>query len=158
MLAVEPRSSEAVVIKGEALAKLGNADAALQQFQQALSIDPNSVSARWARANINLSRGDYAAVDNDVEPVLKAAPQHFGANYLRALENFKKRDFSGAGKILDRLSPNFANVAEGYYVLAATKYGLGQYEQAANAIAKYLARVPDNPFGPRLAAEIAVFV
>src|SRR5207302_1771069 len=32
VLADEARSSEAVVIKGEALAKLGNADAALQQF------------------------------------------------------------------------------------------------------------------------------
>ena len=45
---------------------------------------------------------------------------------------------------------------DGYYVQAATKYGLGQYGQASDAVAKYVARVPENPFGARLAAMIAM--
>ena len=64
--------------------------------------------ARIARANIYLNRGDYAALDKDLDAILKAAPQDFRANYLRALEYLKKRDFAAADKILDRISPSFS--------------------------------------------------
>jgi putative PEP-CTERM system TPR-repeat lipoprotein len=156
VLATNPRSAEAIVIKGGTLAKRGDVDGAMTRFGEALEIDPNNFTAHLSRANVNLSRGDYAAVDQDLDPVLKLSPENFGANYLRALEFFKKRDFAAADKILDRLSPNFSNMAEGLYVQAATKYGLKQYGQAADAIAKYVARVPQNPFGARLAATIAL--
>ena len=88
--------------------------------------------------------------------MLKAAPQDFRANYLRALEYVKKQDFAAADKILDRFSPDFVNQPEGFYVQALTKYRLKQYGQAGDAIAKYVARVPSNPAGARLAALIAL--
>ncbi len=156
VVAADPRAADAIAIKGETLAMRGDVDGAMQRFGEALAIDPNNVTAHLSRANVNLSRGDYAAVDQDLDPVLKLSPQNFGANYLRALENFKKRDFAAADKILDRLSPNFSFMAEGLYVQAATKYGLRQYGQAGDAIAKYAARVPQNPYGARLAATIAL--
>ena len=156
VIAADPRSAEAIAIKGEILAKRGDVDGAMQRFGEALAIDPNNPTAHLSRANINLSRGDYPAVDQDLDPILKLSPENFGANYLRALENFKKRDFAAADKILDRVSPNFSFMAEGLYVQAATKYGLKQYGQAADAVAKYVARVPQNPFGARLAATIAL--
>jgi putative PEP-CTERM system TPR-repeat lipoprotein len=156
VLAADPHLSEALALKGETLAVRGDADGAMQRFGEALAIDPNNVTARLSRANVNLSRGDYAAVDKDLDPVLAAAPQNFGANYLRALEFFKKRDFAAADKILDKISANFSYMVEGFYVQAATKYGLGQYGQADAAIAKYVARAPQNPFGARLAAMIAL--
>jgi len=156
VLAKDPRSTEAIAVKGEILIVKGDTDGAIQRFGEALAIDPNSQSARLGRANVNLSRGDYGSVDNDIDPILKASPENFAANYLRALEHFKKKDFGAADKVLDRLSPGFSNLAEGLYVQAATKYSLGQYGQASDAIAKYVARVPGNPFGARLAALIAV--
>ena len=48
------------------------------------------------------------------------------------------------------------NLPEGFYVQALTKYQLKQYGQASDAIAKYVARVPNNPAGARLAATIAM--
>jgi putative PEP-CTERM system TPR-repeat lipoprotein len=156
VLAADPKMAEAIAIKGEAVAMRGDADGAMHRFAEALEIDPNNVTAHLSRANINLSRGDYAAVDKDIDPVFALTPQNFGANYLRALEDFKKRDFVAADKILDRISPMFSYMAEGLYVQAATKFGLKQYGQAGDAIAKYVARVPQNPFGARLAAMIAL--
>jgi putative PEP-CTERM system TPR-repeat lipoprotein len=156
LLAADPRMAEAIAMKGEILGMRGDLDGAMQRFGEALSIDPNDATAHLARANANLSRGDYAAVDKDLDAVLKASPQNFAANYLRALELFKKRDYAAADKILDRISPNFSYMAEGLYVQAATKYGLGQYQQAADAIGKFIARVPQSPFGARLAAMMAM--
>ena len=95
-------------------------------------------------------------MDKDLDAVLKVSPKDFRANYIRALEHFKKRNFEAADKILEQLSPAFASMPSGLYVQAATKYGRGQYGQASDAIAKYVARVPENPFGARLAAMIAM--
>ena len=159
VLAADPRSAEAIVAKGEILATKGDTDGAIQRFGEALVLDPNNVTARLSRANVNLSRKDYDSVDNDLDPILKASPANFAANYLRALEDFKKRDFAAADKILDELSSksnNFFNLPEGLYVQAATKYALGQVAQADNAINKFVARVPGNVFGVRLAAMIAL--
>ena len=159
VLAADPRSAEAIVAKGEILARKGDFDGAIQRFGEALVLDPNNVNARLSRANVNLTRNDYGSVDNDLDPILKASPVNFAANYLRALEDFKKRDFAAADKILEELSSrgsNFSNLPEGLYVQAATKYALGQDEQANNAISKYVARVPGDVFGVRLAAMIAL--
>ena len=128
----------------------------MQRYDEALVIDSNNFSARLSRANLNLTRGDYDSVDKDLDAVLKVAPKDFRANYLRALEHFKKRNFEAADQILEQLSPAFASVPDGLYVQAATKYVRGQYGQASDAIAKYVARVPENPFGARLAAMIAI--
>ena len=45
---------------------------------------------------------------------------------------------------------------EGLYFQAANKFGLRQYDQAANIINKYVARVPEDPAGTRLAATVAL--
>lgn len=156
-LAANPQSAQAIVAKGDLLATKRDTDGAIQRFGEALTIDPNNLDARLRRANIYLGRGDYDNLDKDLDPVLKTAPQNFQARYLRALENFKKRDFAAADKILDQLSPAFTlGLPEGLYVQAATKYGLGQYEQAADLITKYIARRPTDPVGIRLAAILAL--
>jgi putative PEP-CTERM system TPR-repeat lipoprotein len=159
VLAADPRSVEAIVAKGEILARKGDSDGAIQRFGEALILDPNNVNARLSRANVNLTRNDYGSVDNDLDPILKTSPANFAANYLRALKDFKKRDFAAADKILEELSSrssNFSNLPEGLYVQAATKYALDQVAQAHNAIAKYVARAPGDVFGVRLAAMIAL--
>lgn len=157
VLAADPRSAEAIVVKGDILANGGDFDGAVRRFGEALAIDPNNVNARLSRAVANLSRGDYSSVDNDLDPLLKTSRGNFAANYLRAREDFAKRDFAAADEILEALSSNFSILLpEGFYVRAATKYALGQNEQAADAIKKYVARVPGDPFGARLAATIAL--
>jgi len=156
IVAADPKAAEAIAVKGEILAKRGDVDGAIARFGDALAVDPNNRTAHLSRANLNLGRSDYAAVDKDIDPILANSPQDFGANYLRALEFFRKRDFAAADKIFDRLSPKFDDMVQGLYVQAATKYALGQYGQADDAIAKYVARVPQNPYGARLGANIAL--
>jgi len=156
ILTADPRSAEAVAIKGEILMMRGDMDGATHHFDDALAIEPTNLTARLDRANLNLTRGNFKAVDDDLDPILSRSPKNFSANYLRALEDFKKRDFAAADKILDLISPAFSYMAEGLYVQAATKYSLRQYAQADAIISKYMARIPNNPFGVRLAAMIAL--
>src|SRR3954463_8160594 len=156
VLATEPKSAEAIALKGEILAMRGDADSAIRRFDEALALDPGNVTARLARANVYLNRGDYDAVDRDLTAVSKGSPQDFRANYLWALLGIKKQNFVITDRLLEWISPDFSNFPEGFYLQALTKYRLQQYGQAGDAIAKYVARVPNNPAGARLAATIAV--
>jgi len=96
VLAAQPKSADAIALKGEILALGGNTDGAIQRFDEALTLDPGNTGARLARANVYLNRNDFTALDKDLEVLLKAAPQDVRANYMRALELVKKQDFATA--------------------------------------------------------------
>ena len=86
--------------------------------------------AHLSRANVNIAQGKFKAADEDLDPILKASPNNFMANYLRGLELAKQQKYAEADRIFDRISPAFPAFWAGYYLQGATKLALGQYAQA----------------------------
>ena len=155
-LAADPRSVEALQVKGELARAQGDAKAAMSRFDEALQIDPKNAAARLSRASLNLAQGKYKAADEDLDPVLKASPSNFLANYLRGLELARQQQYAAADRIFDRLSPVFPRFAGGYYLQGATKLALGQNAQAEAILGKYLALVPNDARASRLMATAAL--
>ena len=155
-IAANPRSAEALQVKGEMLRSRGDQDGAVRLFDEALKIDPKNLLAHLSRANVNITLGKYKAADEDLDPILKSSPNNFMANYLRGLELAKKQDYAAADRIFDRISPAFSMFWTGYYLQGATKLALGQSAQAETLLAKYLTRVPDDPKAARLIATAAL--
>ncbi len=155
-IAANPRSAEALQVKGELLRRHGDQEGAMRLFDEALKIDPQSILAHLSRADLNIALGKYKAADEDIDPILKASPNHFGANFLRGLELAKQRKYAEADRIFDRISPGFAAFWAGYYVQGATKLALEQYGQAETSLGRYLARVPDDIRAARLIATAAL--
>jgi cellulose synthase operon protein C len=155
-IAANPRSAEALQVRGEMLRSRGDQDGALRLFDEALKIDPKNGLGHLSRANINIALGKYKVADEDLDPILKAAPNNFMANYLRGLELAKKQDYAAADRIFDRISPAFSVFWAGYYLQGATKLALGQSAQAEAILAKYLNRVPDDVKAGRLIATAAL--
>jgi cellulose synthase operon protein C len=155
-IAANPRSTEALQVKGEMLRSRGDQEGAVRLFDEALKIDPKNISAHLSRADVNIALGKYPAADADLDPILKADPNQFMANYLRGLELAKQQKYAEADRIFDRISPGFATYWAGYYVQGATKYNLRQYAQAETSLAKYLAHAPDNIIAVRLIATAAL--
>jgi putative PEP-CTERM system TPR-repeat lipoprotein len=155
-IAGDPLSPEAVRVKGEMLRVRGDQEGAVRLFDEALKIDPKDILAHLSRANINIALGKYKAADEDLDPMLKAAPNQFGANYLRGVEFAKQQKHAEADRILDRISPGFAAFWPGYYVQGAVKLALGQYAQAETSLGKYLTHVPDDIRAGRLIATAAL--
>ena len=151
-----PGSAEALQVKGEMRHSRGDQEGAMKLFEKALKIDPNNIWAHLGRANVNIALDKYKAADEDIDPILKADPNQLMANYLRGLELAKQKNYAGADRILDRISPGFAGFWAGYYVQGATKYNLGQYAQAEQSLAKYLANVPEDIGATRLIASAAL--
>jgi putative PEP-CTERM system TPR-repeat lipoprotein len=156
VLAADPRSAEALQLKGELARSEGDSQTAMNDFNAALQIDPQNIAARLSRADLNLAEGKFSAADEDLDPVLKANPGSFMANYLRALEAAKQKRYAEADRLLDRLSPAFDRFPLGYYVEGAVKLQLGQYAQAEDVLAKYLDRVRGDARAARLAAVAAL--
>jgi putative PEP-CTERM system TPR-repeat lipoprotein len=156
VIAANPRSAEALQVKGEMLRSRGDQDGAVRLFDEALKLDPKNLLAHLSRANINITLGKYKVADEDLDPILKSAPNNFMANYLRGLELAKKQDYAAADRIFDRISPAFSVFWAGYYLQGATKLALGQSAQAESLLAKYLTRVPDDPKAVRLIATAAL--
>jgi putative PEP-CTERM system TPR-repeat lipoprotein len=155
-IAANPRSADALQVKGEMLRSRGDQDGAMRLFDEALKIDPKDVSAHLSRANVNIALGKYQAADEDIDPILKASPNHFTANYLRGLELAKQEKYAEADRICDRISPGFAAFWPGYYLQGATKLKLGQYAQAETSLGKYLAHMPNDSGAARLIATAAL--
>ncbi|HEY2539925.1 MAG TPA: tetratricopeptide repeat protein, partial [Stellaceae bacterium] len=101
VLAADPRSVEALQLKGELARAEGDSQTAMNDFNAALQIDPQNIAARLSRADLNLAEGKFSAADEDLDPVLKANPGSFMANYLRALEAAKQKRYAEADRLLD---------------------------------------------------------
>jgi putative PEP-CTERM system TPR-repeat lipoprotein len=155
-IAANPRSAEALQVKGEMLRSRGDQEGAMRLFDEALKVDPKNISAHLSRANGNIALGKYKAADEDIDPILKASPNHFMANYLRGVELAKQEKYAEADRIFDRISTGFAGFWPAYYVQGATKLKLGQYAQAEASLGKYRAQAPDDMKAAQLIATAAL--
>jgi putative PEP-CTERM system TPR-repeat lipoprotein len=155
-ITANPRSAEALQVKGEMLRSRGDQQGALRLFEEALKVDPKNVSARLNRADVNIALGKYKAADDDIDPILKTSPNHFTANYLRGVELAKQEKYAEADRIFDRISAGFAGFWPAYYVQGATKLKLGQYAQAETSLGKYRAHAPDDMKAAQLIATAAL--
>lgn len=156
VLAADPRSIEALQVKGELARAQGDLKAAMSSFDAALKISPKSVPVRLSRASLNIAEANYKAADEDLDPILKASPDNFMANYLHALELARQKKYAAADQLFDRLSPTFAQFPAGYYLQGATKLELGQFALAEEIFDRYLTRFPGDPKAARLAAIAAL--
>jgi putative PEP-CTERM system TPR-repeat lipoprotein len=156
VLAADPRSVEALQVKGEIARAKGDIAGAMNDFDRALSIDPNNIPVRLSRANLNLAQAKYSAADQDLDPVLKSNPNNFMANYLRAFEKARQKQYAEADRLLNRLAPVFAQFPAGYYLQGVVKLELGQYAQAENILTHFLDVDRNNQRAARLAALAAL--
>jgi putative PEP-CTERM system TPR-repeat lipoprotein len=155
-LALDPRSVEALLVKGELARGRGDAKEAMSQFDAAVKIDPKNVLVRLSRAGLNINQGNYNAADEDLTSVLKARPNDLMANYLHALELAKQQKYAAADHLFDRLSGFFTKFPAGYYLQGATKLALGQFAQAEDILRLYLGQFPADARAVRLAAIAAL--
>lgn len=156
VLAAHPRLDEAIALKGQILEAQGDAKGALKRFDDALQINPRNFVARLGRIKINLEKANYAAVDADLDPLLKAAPDNVQANYLRAYELAVQKHYAAANTIVQHISPTFDLFWTGYYLQGMVEFQLRQYALAEQALSKFLAKKPDASGAARLAALAAL--
>src|SRR6201998_477643 len=76
-----PASAEAYDLLGAACAKKKDYPGALEAFQHALKLEPNSTRARNSIANVYVAQGKLDLAEQQLRDVLRLAPANRDANY-----------------------------------------------------------------------------
>ena len=143
-LSRNPKSPEALVLKGELRRLNRDFDGAVSHFDRAIAVNPNNILARLGRAAalIDTNRDDKATAD--LQAVFQRVPKHPLAIYLSALALSKKKDFVGAQEALLDAGATLDNHMPTVFLSGAVSYALNQMEQAINRLTRYVEAVPRN--------------
>jgi putative PEP-CTERM system TPR-repeat lipoprotein len=155
-LELHPNNADAMLVYGKILVLSGDSDKGLAQFDEVLKQQPNNVEALQAHANVQMGRGDFAAASKEIDRALKLVPNNIYLNLQKVLVLAQQGKIQEADDLNAKLGDNFSTVPFGYYVKGALKFALGQYEQADQALTRFLARSPSEPNARRLLARIAL--
>ena len=153
-LEINPKSVEALLLKGELQHVSGRDDAAVATFTAALAIAPEAANIRLERANTLIAMNLDQQALQDVDAVLKSDARNPLGNYFQAVLLLRARDWRGADAALQKISPVISRFPRGDYFLALVKVNLDQTEQATDAASRYVARVPQDIAGAKLLARI----
>lgn len=153
-LRLDPKLLEALGLKADVLRQQGDLEQAIATLDQAVAAGPGLPRVRLARARLLLLAGqeDRAAADLDV--ALKGEPKNATVHFLRAMLMVRAKDWKGADLEMQKIQPVLGQLPRGDYYFALIKANINQLEQAAEQIAHYVARAPQDPNGFRLAARI----
>ena len=153
-LAAQPKAMEALVLKAALLRQKGEPQAALALLGQVIAEQPPALAARIERANQLLSAGKLEPARADLDAVLAMVPNNVEALFLRAVLLHETHDDKGAEALLQKLDPIFATFPRAFLLRAAVQERNGELQQAEEAAAKYIARVPEDPNGYKLLARL----
>ena len=112
----------------------GNLSASITAFNQALSQEPGSLSARLARGAAHLKLGQIDEALNDLTAVLEGGGDCEKASFLRGIANLNKSEFANA--VSDLNTTLEYNEKRGAAILARgmALTNLGQLEEARKDI------------------------
>ena len=153
-LEINPRSVDALVLKGELLHTAGKYDAAVASFTAALAVAPDALPIRLERINTLMALAQEKPAREDVDAVLAVDARNPLGNYFLAVLLVRAGDWQGADVALQKISPIISRFPRGDYFQALVKINLGQTGQAADAAAKYVAHAPQDIDGYKLLARI----
>lgn len=154
VLAIDPTRADALMLKGQLLAGMGDRAGSLAQLEQAVAASPGSALIRLERANQYLALGQDANARGDIDKILRDEPRNAGAIYLDMVLLVRGGRYAEADTALDKLNPVLERFPRGQYFAALIKSNLGQVEQALDYAPRYVARVPGDLDGVRLLARI----
>jgi len=130
---------------GQTYSKNGDYDKAIDEFNEAIRLNPSLAAAHYSRGEIYFQRGDYARAIRDFTRTIDLSPDYTFAYYSRGVANERIGDVEEA--ILDfthtvRLKPSYAPA---YNDRARAFYGLGHLREALRDSELAISVAPDTP-------------
>jgi len=135
----------------------GKAQEAFERFDQAVSLDPAYIDARFNKAAVLLDAGDYARAKAELVKIVEKRPDDYAAQVALGVANRGLKDFPEAKKTWDRVikeAPRRSNArADAMYDVAilATDY-MSDPVAGKAALERYLQEAPIS-HAKRQAAE-----
>jgi putative PEP-CTERM system TPR-repeat lipoprotein len=154
--AIDPNSIDVERLEADIQRSKGDSAGALAAYGKALAEHPNDLGLLSGRASILVGLGRLDDAQKDVDAALVLAPLSLTPNFLAGLLDARRGDLRKADDLLTSVSAGFDALPNGYYVLGAVKYALGQYDTAIANLEQYVGRQPNNRFARSLLATAAL--
>lgn len=141
---IDPKNAQARFMLGQVAEKLGDARAALGQYQAAISVDPNAVGARAAMGRLFIYGGLPRKALDLVQPSLETDPRNAQLLTVRGAARARLGDVS-AGLEDAQLAVQLAPGDQYAIALLASLYNQhGDFDQAISVVQAGLQRLPGN--------------
>jgi len=139
----DPKSERASLLKGEFLLfGKRDPDAALVSMRKALSINPNSVPAHAAIANILMQKGQVEETKAEYEQLKKVAPAHPETVLLESHLAFAAGDLNKSRELNDKLLKGMPENLRALELAGATELRWKNYAKAEAHLGQALKLVP----------------
>jgi tetratricopeptide (TPR) repeat protein len=138
-------SAGELVNRGVEVARTGEYDAAIHNFDEAIRIDPKFVPAYDNRGTIEMAKGDLARAIADYDQAIRLDPKDSRAFGARGLAYEAKGDFTHAIADYDKaiqIEPQFARV---YYNRGIVYGKKGDYRRAVADFQEAIRLDPNDP-------------
>jgi tetratricopeptide (TPR) repeat protein len=83
--------------------RLGKAQEAFERFDQAVSLDPSYIDARFNKAAVLLDAGDYVRARTELTTIVEKRPDDYAAHVALGVAQRGMKDFPEAKKTWDRV-------------------------------------------------------
>ena len=123
----------------------GKHDIAMNLFEKALIMDPDTVDALLHRANLRMLQGNLNDAQSDLERCTKLRPNHVMAHLRLAAVLTSKNDTTGASKHLKVAATVEPNSSEVQSYQGELYFTQNEFDQAKEQFIKAIKLEPKNP-------------
>lgn len=145
VLAVAPKESAALELKGLIVQSRGDGNGAAAYFNKALASDRSNIQALLDRANLEVSRNQLDQATKDLSIIKAAAPNSPMAAFVDAAVKARQGKFQQADEALNKLRSGMAYFPGAYFLAGEIKFKLNQFAQAEDYLSKFVAQQQNQP-------------
>ncbi len=153
-IAVDPKSVDAYVVRGELRRGGNDLDGARADYDKAVELNPRHLGALLARADLSVAQNKIDQVQTDSDAVLQIAPRTPQALYLRALVLAQKGEVQKAAEIMQGIQPFAQAYMPALYLSGLINFNLNKPQQAETELVQVLAARPGHVGARKLLATI----
>lgn len=149
----EPKNAQLWTMQGVALAGEGHNKEALNSFQRALKISPDSLPALHGAAQIEYDAGSAEGIPI-LQHVLRLRPNEQTSHGMLAILEYQQGNYAAAASQFEKSGALFDSRVEGLHAYAACLLKSKQFDKAAVVLQKSLALSPEDRPERRLLASL----
>ena len=144
-LSINPAQAFAHKMLGIVLGAMGQFDASMQSFAEALSLDAKDPEVYFNRANFCFQAGKAQEALADLDAAIKLRGSYLEARSNRANLLIQRGDFELAEKDLDYLVNKITNNPDLWVALGLVKHKVGKHKDSLLCNERALKLVPNHP-------------
>lgn len=143
-LDIRENIAEAWMILGEVNRAEGNNQSALENFNQALTVNPAYIPAKLARVGVYIGLRNFDAAEQDLEQVVSIAGEVPLALYFKGAIDYERKSFAEAENSLHKVINMVPDHWPSLLLLGAIAYHKNQFETAYSHLSRYVTGVPGD--------------